>query len=386
MKSKKLLYLISGLGMSFIFGACTNQKAVVKGASKNLDPLPTAVKKEVPAEDPLVSKQWIFVDLGISQTGAPTVTSRRITVAVLSTGVDYNHEDLRGNILINQSEVQLKNPGDVTPLDGVDDDSNGYVDDLVGWDVIDEDGLPFDKIGLGTAASGVIGALHQNGVGIRGLLPEVSIIPVRYIGENGRTHVPNLVKALNYVNAVNPDVVLIHMANINYGDGATADTKAAVMEAERSGLRAQIEVLKKKTIHFVITAGNSGQDLKTGNSVLRDLSQMPNALVVTSIDQNKKRPFIANYGMELVDLAAPGVSILTTKPGNEYGEESGTLMAGAHVAGAVALALNKYYSKFSPRELYDKLLSETSSVDSLQFETKSGGQLHVGKFLTSLSR
>lgn len=375
---------------SLIWAGCSGDiKRVIKPASTNLDPLPTPVAQTEASVDPMLQDQWTVAKLGLTEVWkAGSTGARRVTVAIVGTGVDYNHEDLRGNILVNATEAMIRKPGDVTPIDEVDNDQNGFVDDIVGYDAIDDDGLPLDRNGAGTAAAGVIGAVHDNGKGIRGINANVSLIPVRYIDGNGQAKLPDLVNALRYVAKVKPDVVFLHMANLDFGSTGRGEVAPTLAKAEKASLMEALAPFRLASIPVIVSAGNSGSDLGQVKSVIRELSQLENVLVVTSIDENDKRPFIANFGIEAVATAAPGEGVVTTLPGNRYGRESGTFMAAAHVTGAVALAIGKHYGRVNTQKLYAALLSEHGStvLPEMEFESRGGNRLNVAKFLAVLDR
>ncbi|MEQ1875549.1 MAG: S8 family serine peptidase [Bdellovibrionia bacterium] len=382
---RSILIAIVALSLA---GCLDDRTILVQAPSSGLAPAPVAPSVSDGAADPLVENQWTVKKLGLDEVWKqPTnAGTRRVTVALLGTGVDYNHEDLRANIFVNQAEAQMKKPGLTTPVDGVDDDGNGFIDDVIGWDAIDNSGFAFDRSGSGTAAAGIIGASHSNGKGIRGINSNVSMIPVRYIDRNGYSTIPNLVKALRYVVAVRPDVVFLHLGSMEFGFGSAGENKTVVAKAEDAALSAAMADLLKNNIPVVLSAGNAAAGSEKAKSVIRRLSAFENVFVVTSTDETDRRPFIANYGMDVVDTAAPGEEVLTTLPNNQYGKESGTFSAAAHVTGALALALSKFYGRVNYRQLYSALLSEKGSdrIPGLEMEVNGGNRLNILKLLTAL--
>lgn len=380
--------LISVLIFLSLSGCMSDCKLLVKPAVRHMAPLPDPVSVVGNLTDPLAESQWTLERLGL-----PLVWShdgfngtRRVTVAILSTGVDYNHEDLRANILVNPAESALKNPGDPTPIDSKDDDGNGYVDDVVGFDVIEGNGLPYDRTGPGTAAAGIIGAVHNNGKGIKGVNVNIGMIPIRYINENGQTTIPNLVKALQYALAVKPDVVFVQMANMGFASGVGGLFRESVAKAEESAVVHVLEKLRATGIPLVVSAGNTGSDNGKSKSIIRKFVEFENVLVVTSVDQNDQRPFIANYGMETVATAAPGEGVLSTLPRNHYGIVNGTFAAAAHVAGSVALAVSRYYGRYDYHRYFQTLLNPKASdpLPQMELETIGGNRLNVAKFFAAL--
>lgn len=366
---------------SVLATACGNSKRIVKPASATLKPQPVAlVAPGASAPDPLAKDQWTSAKLGLGQVWADEIGTRRVSVAIVSSGIDYNHPDLAANIWRNTAELRSSAPA-ASPADGVDNDGNGYKDDFLGYDVIDEDGLPFDTTGPGTAAAGVIAAGHDNGIGIKGIVKKVSLIPVRYLDSNGLTTVPRLVQALKYVAAVKPDVVLLHLANVDFTKKSAEAAKAE--EAAVGEVLAKIQSLE---IPVVVSAGNTGADVGRSKSLLKKIGSYPNVVLVTSVDEQDKRPFIANFGMSLVHTAAPGEKVITTMPGGGYGPESGTVVAAAHVAGAFALLQSKYFGRYGYEQFIKGLLSEKGSdrLAGLELETIGGNRLNVSKLLSAI--
>ena len=249
-------------------------------------------------------------------------------------------------------------------------------------------GRPFDKNGTGTAAAGIVGAIHNNGKGIKGINGKVSMIPVRFIDSNGRSRLTHLVSSLNYALTRNVDLVLLHMPQLVFGSGLRgAGIGNEVVNAEKQSLAAVLNKFLAKDIPIVLNAGNSGRLLEgPKNGVLEFIAEYKNTIVVTSIDKGDRRPFVANYGMSVVDLAAPGIEILSTAIGSKYRQFSGTYIAAAHVAGAIALARSIERSRTPTPLLLRKLLSAQAgdSLNSLSLETVSGVKLNIAKFLSTL--
>jgi len=387
MISSKLIKISSLVGLAVLLANCS-ARDIVKEANPALDPTPVfssnADKKK--AVDPLAQGQWNLDKISArgDASNAARSGSKRIVVAILGTGVDYTHEDLVDNIYVNQNEWKTLTPGTETATDGVDDDKNGYADDFIGYDFIDNDGLPFDRNGAGTAMAGVIGAATNNGLGITGLVENVSIMPVRYIDASGQMLLPDLFKALRYAQVMKVDVILLHTPTYTFGNGGRdAGQRSEMARLEREMLKKSLGDIQTLGIPIVASAGNSGDSLAQKNSLIEELSKYPNVVVVTSVDDKDARPFIANYSRERVHTSAPGKEILTTLPGNRYGKVSSTSVAAAHVAGALALALDKQYGRQEPRRLVEAFIKPEASdaVDNLLHETIGGNRLNLTKYL-----
>ncbi len=386
------IFLMSILVLILGFSCKGNRKNLVEPADISIDPSLIADDSGAGddegdrAADPLFKEQVYAEKIGLTKIWDRGETSgtRRIVVALLSTGVDYNHEDLRSNIYVNKVESELNLPSDTTPADLVDDDKNGYVDDIVGYDVVSKDGYPYDRTGHGTAIAGVIGALHNNGKGIRGITGKVSILPVRYIDENGLTTVPWLIQGLKYALSMNVDQIVLHLANVNVAKGGE------IAEFEKEGIQNVLNSIQEKQIPIFISAGNTGEDIGTPNKLIyKVFKKFENVVFVTSVDINDQRPFIANFGMQTVATSAPGVSVVTTVPANKYRKETGTYLAAAHISGTFALAQSIYFGKVSNKDMI-KALTAPEASDSLSgretLETIGGNRLNVEKYLNYIAQ
>ncbi len=315
---------------------CT-EKTVTFKPSEELDPLP-ALKAEAqaaPAADPLRDQQWSFERVGakeLKQAG-----NANLVIAVLSTGVDYTHEDLAERVLINHREITQRGPESPLWTNRTDDDGNGLVDDIVGYDVIGNDGFAFDRHGTGTALAGVLLARRDNGRGISGLLSDGRIYPIRYIGDDGQTTVFHLIRALEIAEKVQPHVIVLHLGQLNLG-GRFNDE--AITEVELRAVRERLAKLQALRIPVVVGAGNSNTQF--GARPFEALLQsFQNVAVVTSSDAEDGLQFLANYSNQYVVTAAPGSDVLSTLPGNHYDKVSSTAIAAAHVAAALAVVISE---------------------------------------------
>jgi len=283
-----------------------------------------------------------------------TTGSRNVLVAVIDTGVDYTHPDLAANIWTNPGEI---------PGNGIDDDGNGFVDDVHGWDFLNDDNDPADDNSHGTHVSGTIGAVGNNGVGVVGVAWNVSIVPLKFLGATGGGGTAaGAVQAIDYATRLGVDV----MSN-SWGGGGFSN---ALLEAIRAANDANIL--------FVAAAGNSG----TNNDVAPFYPanyDSPNIISVAATDHNDALASFSNYGPTLVDVAAPGVNILSTIPGG-YGYKSGTSMATPMVSGAVAL-LRSVAPAISVAQIRDLLSSSADRLPSLAGLISSGGRINVFQLL-----
>jgi serine protease len=273
-------------------------------------------------------------------------------VAVIDSGVDYNHPDLAANIWRNAREVAGN---------GVDDDGNGYVDDVRGWDFVNNDNDPMDDNNHGTHVSGTIAAVADNGIGVAGVNWRAQIMPLKFLGAGGSGSTSNAVRALNYAVANGATV-----SNNSWGGGG--NSQALLAAIQNAAAHAHI---------FVAAAGNSNANTDAVANYPSNYA-VDNVLSVAATDRNDNRASFSNYGATTVDLGAPGVSILSTIPNNRYATFSGTSMATPHVAGAVAL-LRDLHPKWSYQQVIVRLLSTTDPTPSLAGRTVTGGRLNVGR-------
>jgi subtilisin family serine protease len=299
-----------------------------------------------------------------NHTGSSTVF-----VGIIDEGVMYTHEDLSANI--------GKNPGEIAG-NGNDDDGNGYVDDVYGWDFDGNDNTIYDGThdDHGTHVAGTIGAVGNNGTGVVGVNWDVKMITVKFLGRNGGT-TANAVKAVDYIT----DLKTRHGMNIpatnnSWGGGGFSQ---ALYDA--------IERANAKDILFVAAAGNGGRD-----GVGDDNDATPhypssyenaNIIAVASIMKDGNKSGFSNYGETSVDLGAPGSGIYSTLPGrgnkSSYGSYSGTSMATPHVTGGAALYASTH-SGSTAAQIKAAVLDSAIPTGSLTGKCVTGGRLNVSGF------
>ena len=302
-------------------------------------------------------------DIDATRAWDVSTGSRSVVVAVIDTGVDYRHADLAANM--------WRNPGEVAG-NGIDDDRNGFVDDVHGWDFANGDGDPFDDEGHGTHVAGTIGAVGNNGVGVTGVNWAVSIMALKFLGSDGSGSTSDAIAAINYATRMRRDFgVNVVATNNSWGGGGSS-----------AALRRAIQAGGDAGILFVAAAGNEGVNNDvTPSYPANDTSAA--VIAVAATDRSNRLASFSNYGATSVDIAAPGAAIYSTVPGNGYASYSGTSMATPHVSGAVAL-LAAANPQATGAAIRAAILSSATRVTGLAGKVATGGLLDVAAALTAL--
>lgn len=293
-------------------------------------------------------------DIDALEAWAIETGSADVVVAVIDTGVDYKHPDLLLNMWANSDE---------TPGNGVDDDRNGYVDDVVGYDFVNRDGDPWDDHSHGTHVSGTIGAVGNNLVGVVGVNWRTRIMALKFLGAGGSGSTSNAISAVLYAVSNGARVL-----NNSWGGGAYSE---ALLDAIRAADAAGVL--------FVGAAGNAGSD-NDRYPHYPSSYDVANVLAVAASDSSDALASFSSYGATSVDLAAPGVDILSTTPGGNYGSKGGTSMATPHVSGAAALLLSDSPG-LRAGDLKALLTGYADPVASHAGRTATGARLNVYRAL-----
>ena len=277
-------------------------------------------------------------------------------VMVIDTGIDYTHQDLAPNIWTNPGEI---------PGNGIDDDGNGYIDDIHGINTITGSGDPMDDKDHGTHVSGTIGAAGNDGVGVTGVNWNTQMIGCKFLNSNGNGSLSDAVECIEYAVLLHDTYgVDIRVTNNSWGGGGYSETLYNAINASHNA-----------GMLFVAAAGNSYND----NDALPTYPtsyDLPNIISVAATDHNDNKAGFSNFGVMSVDLAAPGVSILSTVPGSGYSYKNGTSMASPHVAGAAMLAWTQFPT-FSHLEIKSTLESTVDPVPGLNGKVATGGRLNL---------
>jgi subtilisin family serine protease len=264
-------------------------------------------------DDVRFKQQWQFARSNVmgAQRAWSLGRGGAATVAIVDTGMDLDHPDLQANLWTNPREV---------PGNGVDDDGDGHVDDVHGWDFANNDADPSDDNGHGTHVAGIVAARGDNGIGVTGVAWRARIMPVKAVDQNASGTSSAVAEGIRYAAAHGARIVLLALAGSEPG----AFLEDAVRAASDAG------------VLVVCAAGNGGRDDDVQPAFPASFAY-PNVISVAATRRDGSLSPLSNYGRTTVDIAASGEGILSTAMGAGYERRSGTSMAAATVAGALAL-------------------------------------------------
>ena len=273
-----------------------------------------------------------------------------VTIAVIDTGIEIVHEDLAENIWTNSKEI---------PDNGIDDDGNGKIDDINGWNFSDDSNIVCDNTNIadenhGTHIAGIIAAVKDNTKGISGVAPMAKIMPLK-VFKNGKAYTSDIINAIEY--AENMGVRII---NCSWG---SIDDNPALKE-----------VIQNSNMLFVCAAGNNSANIDS-NPLYPAAFDCSNIITVASVNRNGILSGFSNYGENGVHVAAPGEGIKSTLTGNSYGENSGTSMAAAFVSGGAALMLGGT-STMGAIELKEQIVRYSEHLSSLTRKVNGSAKIN----------
>lgn len=361
---------------------------------------PAADNPEIPMNtvggfgaDPMFNKQWGMNQIGVNTAWMTTKGTPEVIVGVIDTGVDYTHEDLVDNM--------WRNPGEI-PNDGIDNDNNGYIDDIVGWDFAGKDNKPYDLTasmmdmllsggnpGHGTHCAGNVAARGDNGKGIAGVAPNVKIMALRFISEKGQGTTADAISAIKY--GVDNGAKVLSNSWGSTGDDGGAESQA---------LQDAIRYSEARNVLFVAAAGNGDEQGKGYDNDSHAKPAFPatytfdSIVSVAAIDVNGNLGTFSNWGGRSVDIGAPGVKVFSTVTQSEKYSDTvidlpglitatwdGTSMATPHVAGAAALYLSAHPGA-DFRQVKNALMMSAKRTNILAGKVVSGGQLDVTSLMS----
>ncbi len=314
--------------------------------------------------DPRFSSQWALAnegqsggssgaDISAMQAWATTTGSHEIVIAVLDSGVAYDHEDLVNNMWSRPASIQSYRDSDF-----------GLVEDDLGYNAINNSGDPFDDNGHGTHCAGIIGAEGGNNIGITGVNWKVRIMPLKFMNAGGFGTTKDAIEAINYV--IDRRRAGVNVRVISASWGSTQPSRAldeVIQKAYAAG------------ILFVAAAGNATTD---NDKRPHYPASFANVISVAALDRNDQLAQFSNYGAKSVQIAAPGKEILSTWLGNDYEEHSGTSMATPVVSGVAALVLAAN-PDLSVADLRALLLKSVDKLPALTEKVATSGRINAAK-------
>lgn len=284
-----------------------------------------------------------------------TTGSKDVIVAVIDTGVDPNIPDLKNNMWVNTGEIAGN---------GIDDDNNGFIDDVHGYDFANKDGDPTDDHGHGSHCAGTIGAEGDNGVGVVGVTWKVRIMGIKFLTASGSGSLADAVSSIDYATQMGA-----HIQSNSWGGGGFSQTlKDAITRSHEGGAL------------FVAAAGNdrSNNDSRASYPATYDV---PNVVSVAAINNSGELASFSNFGRTTVHIAAPGRNIQSTIPSG-YAAWSGTSMATPHVSGVAALLL-AHDSSLNGVQMKQRLLETSRPLSGLRGKVSTGGMVNAFYALTN---
>lgn len=285
-----------------------------------------------------------------------TTGSENVIVAVVDTGIDYKHPDLFNNMWVNEAE-KFGEPG-------VDDDGNGWVDDIHGYDFINGDSDPLDDHGHGTHCAGTIGAEGNNDLGVTGINWNVKLMALKIFTRRGTTSLDKATEAIDYATQMGA-----HVENHSWGGRNYSKILFEAIERSHQG-----------GVVFVAAAGNNRKNLESTNFYPAGY-EVDNIISVASITSQGSLSGFSNYGSTRVDIAAPGSNIMSTWMGGTFRSISGTSMASPHVAGVAGLVKSSDLN-MSHMEIKERILQSARPNNSVSTKVATGGVLDAYEALT----
>jgi subtilisin family serine protease len=273
-------------------------------------------------------------------------------IAVIDTGVDYNHADLKDNMWINTGEIAG---------DGIDNDGNGVIDDVHGYNAFADNGNPMDGHGHGSHCAGTIAGVGGNGEGVVGVNHHANIMAVKIFSDEGSTDSAAILRAIEYTTKMGAKIT-----SNSWGGGGASE--------------AQKEAFAASSALHIMAAGNNALN----NDFIPNYPSnydIPNNIAVAASDRNDKKAGFSCYGAKTVDIAAPGVDIYSVKPGGGYQMMSGTSMATPAVAGVAGLVASAF-PEATAEEIKAKVLNGADKLDNWKTKVVDGNRLNAYGALT----
>jgi hypothetical protein len=326
------------------------------------------IKKSSLPNDPEFNKQWglwnqgqtggqVGIDIGATLAWETTTGDPSTIIAVVDSGIEFTHPDLRANQWINKVEKANK----------ADDNKDGYIDDLNGWDFVKESNQSIDEDGHGTGVAGVIAAEGNNGVGLSGVMWRASLMNLRVLDGQGVGDIGKAVEAIDYAVANGAKII-----NLSWGT-----------EAESLALGDAIARAGRRKVAVIAAAGNGSRDIDA-DPYYPASYRISNLVSVSAIDASGKLASFSNYGAGSVTIGAPGVEILTTGKNSSYTPVSGTSIAAAHIAGVAGL-IKTLRPNIAAEDVRTALISGAKQLAELSGKVSTSGMANISGLLEVLN-
>lgn len=298
----------------------------------------------------------VGVDIDVEKAWEIETGSSQTVIAVIDTGVDYTHPDIIENLWTNEAEAN--------GVAGVDDDNNGVIDDIHGFNAIDQSGNAMDDHGHGTHCAGTIAAKGNDGKGIVGVNWDAQIMAVKFLDQAGSGTLENAILAIDYATKMGASV----MSNSWGGGGMSQTLLEAIQRSNQAGAL------------FVAAAGNDASNNDVSETFPANYA-VENVISVAAINNVGDKAGFSNYGKRTVHMGAPGVNVFSSTAG-DYDSWSGTSMATPHVAGVAALVWS-HEPKMTALEIKQRLIATVRPLASLRGKTRTGGLVNAYNALTN---
>jgi len=316
--------------------------------------------------DPRFDEQWALAnngqsggtkgaDISAALAWATTKGSDKVVVAVLDSGVDYTHPDLRNNIWTRPENIKQYEDNDL-----------GAIDDVRGYNALNNDNDPMDENGHGTHCAGIIGAEGGNNDGIAGVNWNVKIMPLKFMDASGSGTTKDAIEAINYVIDRRKAGVNVRIISASWGSTQRSQALEDVISKARDA-----------GVLFVAASGNSSEDTDQTPHYPSSYN-LSNIISVAALDHDDQLTSFSNFGAKSVHIAAPGKDILSTWLENDFRKLSGTSMATPMVAGVAALVLSQN-PNMTVDDLRKRLLTSVDKLPGLKGKVASGGRINAAK-------
>ncbi|HEX3014496.1 MAG TPA: S8 family peptidase, partial [Methanobacterium sp.] len=307
-------------------------------------------------DDTYYTNQWGLSQINASEAWNITTGSHKVIIAVIDSGIDLTHPDLKANIWVNQGEI---------PGNGIDDDHNGYIDDVYGWNFVSNNNKVTDDDGHGTHVAGIIAAVGNNSRGVTGVMWNATIMPLKFLDENGDGYLDDAVSAIKYATKMGASIISCSWGGEEYS-------------------KALKDIIDASSALVVCAAGNDESSKNDDSSPIYPACfTSKNIISVTATDGNDELAYFSNYGINSVDVAAPGTGICSTLPGSHYGYMDGTSMAVPYVSGLAGL-IKSIRPDLTAVQIKYTILNNVDCISSLAGKILTGGRINALKALTNI--